>query len=97
MKHKITKEDKKKLRKAEREEYIEHNLVKKKCICANCQIIRFKIQCGYWHKKYRDKLKEIDEKIVDVQRKLITPTKSQQYINGINDFMIKLRGEIKQD
>lgn len=37
---------------------------------------------------------EAIKKIKDLQKLLITPTKHQQYINGINDFMIKLQEEI---
>ena len=40
-------------------------------------------------------LKKVLELIEECRVILITPRKKQDYINGVNDFMIKLRGEIQ--
>ncbi len=70
MEYKINKQDLEKMKKAERNEYLEHYAEGGHCYCVNCEGIRLRVQRGYWYKKCKDNnkkiLKLIDKRIKDL-------------------------------
>jgi len=59
MEYKINKQDLEKMKKAERDEFLEHHLKGEHCYCANCEKMRLRVQVGYWYKKCGENSKKI--------------------------------------